>query len=249
MPRDNGNAAPIGPCGQFAGGMSEVEVQQIKCFNALMDHLKQLNDAKLPPEENRWRREAIEIDAVRSTIERLETMCHIANDPSGAEIIRIRFRPLLGRLMDDLARKRSIRPDGVSKKPTEYVLTGSIWKADCAAAADVLICSRPRMSHGRVKEWLRPALVRHGLSDHTNAERVIDWRDEIVERLPAFRRLDKTVGHKDPLDLMAEIFNQRRPIGPDKERERLSQAEADRRADEWLRDARLNIPQIPTIPP
>jgi hypothetical protein len=105
------------------------------------------------------------------------------------------------------------------------------------------------MTRECVEAWLCAALVRHGLSDHTNAKRVIDWRDEIVERLPAFWCLDKTVGHNEPLDLMAEIFDQLRPTGPDKKRERRSQAEAERLADEWLRNARPNLPEIPKPPP
>jgi hypothetical protein len=237
MPRDNEGAAPVGPYVQFAEGMSEEEVQHTMAslvalngrFNTLMGKLEETAAARFPPEETEWRQEAIEIAALRLVMEFLKGC-----DPHAERVVNNLFRPLVGRLLNDLARKRSIRSDGVRQKPAEYVLASSIWKADCAAAADVLICSK--MSHERVKAWLRQRLVRYRLSGHATAERVLNWRDEIVERLPAFRRLDKTVGDKKPLDLMAEVFMQRRPT-----RERLSQVEAERLADEWLRNAQINV--------
>jgi hypothetical protein len=239
MPRDNGAAAPIGPYVQFAEGMSEEEVQQTMaslvalsgCFNTLMEKLEETADAPSPPEESKWHQEAIEIAALQEAMGFLITC-----DPPRAKIVNKLFGPILRRLIDDLARKRSVRPDGVRQKPADYVLMDSIWKADCAAAADVLICTG--ITHKSVEAWLKTALVRNGFSGIVTARRVIDWRDETVERLPtAFPRRDKTVGLKKPLDVMAMIFMQRRPM-----RERLSQDEAERLADEWLRDARLNVP-------
>jgi hypothetical protein len=242
MQKDN-EGVLFGPVVQFAEGTSEEEVRHIMaslmalngCFNTLMEKIEETATAQLPPEETEWHQEAKEIEALRLVIEFLR-VC----DPPAEGIVTGLLRPLLGRLVDDLARKRSIRPGG--GRPPEYVLTGSIWRADCAAAADVLICSRPKMTHKCAKAWLRPRLVRYGLSHHATAEQVIEWRDEIVRRLPQFRRLDKTAGQKKPLDMMAEIFAQCRPLGPEKKRERVSQAEAERLADEWLQDARLNLP-------
>jgi 3-oxoacyl-[acyl-carrier-protein] synthase II len=48
--------------------MSEAEVNQIKCFNALIEYLEQLDNAELPPEENEWRLEAIEIEALQNVL-------------------------------------------------------------------------------------------------------------------------------------------------------------------------------------
>ena len=212
-------------------------VELVARFNTLMEKLEETAAVKFPLEETEWRQAAIEIEGLSLLME-----CLKGSYPTRAKVITTMFNPLLARLMDDLARKRSTGPDRVRQKPAEYVLTSSLWKADCAAAADVLI--RSRMTRGYVeKEWLVPALVRHGLSDHTTAKKVIDWRDEVVKRLPAHWRIDKTVGGKKPLNMMAELFDQLRPTGPDGKRERLSQTEAEKLANELLQDARLNIPK------
>jgi hypothetical protein len=232
-----GNDAPSGPYVQFAEGMSEEEVRETMaslmalagCFNTVMGKFEELAAAESPAGETKWRQEAIERDAL------LEAMgFFITCDPPRAQIIIKLFGSNLRKLIDDLTRKRSVRPDEVRKKPADYVLMDSIWKADCAAAADVLILSG---THESAKAWLKTGLVRNGFSKLT-AKRVIGWRDETVERLPgAFPRCE-TVGHQKPLDVMAMIFMQRRPM----RRERFSLAEAERLADEWLRDARLNVP-------
>ena len=236
MLRDN--AAPFGPYVQFAEGMSDEEVQETMaslvalsgCFNTLMGKLEETEAALSPPEEIVFRQLANEIEGLRLVMEFL-----VACDPPATKVVTNLFDPLLARLIDDLARAQSVRPDGVRQKPADYVLSNSIWKADCAAAADVLICSR--ITRESVAAWLKTALVRNGFSGIVTAKRVIDWRDETVRRLPAFRQSDKTVGRKKPFDMMAAIFMLRRPT-----RARLSQAEAERLADRWLRDARFNVP-------
>jgi hypothetical protein len=196
------------------------------CFNVVMEQFEALEAARItddePPE---LRQLALSLEAHRLGMEFFK-VC----DPPSAGRIDTLFRPVQHLVIDKLARRRSRRKDGQQANVAEYVLTGFIWKAILAAAADLLICSK--LSRACTAKWLPGHLS--GFKPAISATAVIDCRDEIRARMAQPQRADK------PLDIMVTIFRWYRPT-----REGMDQADAKRLAEHWIKEARLNV--VPTI--
>jgi hypothetical protein len=191
------------------------------CYNTVMTQFEALDAKELSDDEPlELLQLAKGVEAVRLAMDFFK-VC----DPPSTQVVDRLFRPIQHRAIDELARRRSRRKDGMGAHPADYVLTDSIWKAILAAIADVMIYSGK--SREDTEKWLSLRLI--GFPGQPQAKTVVDWRDQIVARM-AKQQLESR-----PLDIMVAIFRHYRPT-----RERLSQAAAEKLAEEWLEEARLN---------
>jgi hypothetical protein len=196
------------------------------CINTLFERFAAIATSTLPDDE------PAELQGLARTLEGIvETVGFFRVwDPSDAtyQVTEQIFGPGIQHLSDHLTRQRSRRHDGTLANPAKYTLMESRWRAFLAASADVLIWSLPRPSHESTLRWLQ---VRLGAFPGGTAARAIEWRDEILQRMPLQQRPDQ------PLDIMATIFLRLRPA-----RSRLDPAEAERLAVEWIEEAKRSRP-------
>jgi hypothetical protein len=231
MPKENGNAGGTVDAHDVMPQLAALS----NCLNTLFKKLEEIKTGTLAAEEPPELMPLVKAEAALIEVIEFLRVC----DPSeaAAKLTYNLFSPLLRPAIVEQARRRSLRSDGQMAKPAEYVLPDSIWKAILAAAADALICS-PK-SRDSTQAWLAVRLV--GFPVAVSAATIIDWRDQIVVRMA------KPQLNNKPLDIMVQTFKKLRPT-----RERLSEASAERLAEEWLQEAQLNAfseRRILKIPP
>jgi hypothetical protein len=198
---------------------------RLAALDALFEKLEEIEGKVLAAAEPAELLEAVKTSEV--VVETALALRACAPSEAAARVSDHAYRPLLSRLSDELAHKRSFRQDGSLAKPADYALSDSIWKAILAAVADVLICAR--MSREDTKAWLAVRLVKFPVGPGT----VIDWRDQTVARSKAGPQPEGK-----PLDIMLKIFREYRPAAG----EQMDLAAAKTLAERWLEEARLNLP-------
>jgi hypothetical protein len=194
------------------------------CLNTLFKKLEEIEAGTLAAEEPPELLPSMKAEAALTEVIEFLRVC----DPSEA-VVKLTynlFSPFLRLAVEEQARRRSLRSDGRMAKPAEYVLPDSIWRAILAAAADALICSLK--SRDSTQAWLAVRLG--GFPVAVSAATIIDWRDQIVVRMA------KPQLNNKPLDIMVETFKKLRPT-----HDGLSEAAAERLAEEWLQEAQLNV--------
>jgi hypothetical protein len=206
---------------EFDAAMSEEDVHETmeqlialgRNHNILFEKLVELEASQLS-------QPAKEAEALRLLI--ASTM---AAAPSASDKLIKLLGPLLRRLITDLVRESSMRPDGTRAKPAAYTLPSSAGRAVLAAAMDVVALSSSRAD---AEKWMGARLAKYGI--RVTTQRVTDWRDETVARMGKRRSKEKL------LDVMVMIFEGLRPD----RRKHLGKDDAEKLADQWLQGVKLD---------